>query len=422
MAEARDRLRTVILLTSPDGAQFQALWRGNDYSQSKKVGVFNFPRVDGSIVQDLGVSSTLYTLTIFFEGKDHDLTARAFMSGLRERGVWDVIHPVHGLLHLQPLSFSPADQPVTSDNMTQIETEWIEPLSLDVLPTASELQAEIAALNDELNEVAADQLSLTTFQKIAADVAEFRSSVLDGVAAVEGTIQGIADVAADITAEIESIKRDINAVLAVVPLDVIALAGQLQELIQLPARAIQDVETRLDTYLNFADAISLTLTPEIPGTPSFNRVAVQDLCFTAVIGAVADISSTGVLASRAQSVGVIETNIALLKDATDVLDASQALFDDQSIDTQYFSQSQTYALAAKLTGLTVAYLLRAAFDLKVEKRFILERSRNPVMVTIEEYGSLGDGDANLDLFLDSNKIEDSEHLLMSKGRELVVYV
>ena len=105
-----------------------------------------------------------------------------------------------------------------------------------------------------------------------------------------------------------------------------------------------------------------------------------------------------------------------------MLDATQSLFEGQPIDRQYFSQSQSYSDSGKLNALTVAYLLRSLFDLKTEKRFVLDRERNPVMVTIEEYGELGEGDINLDLFLESNAIEDNENLIMPKGRELVVYV
>lgn len=418
----RDRLRPEIILTSPDGNVFTARWRGNDRAQEKKVGVFNFPNVDGSIVQDLGTASATYPLTLAFEGPDNDITASQFFFALRERGVWEVIHPVHGLLRLQPLSFTSADQPVTSGNITEVETEWIEPLDLEVLPSAPQLQATVAAQILTVNEVAGDQLNDNVFQEDAAETSGFRAAVRDVVANVEQWLEQISATSAAITAEMEAIKRDIDAVLAVVPLGVIAVAGQLQELIQLPARTIQDTQTRLDAYKNFADGISFSLTPETPGTASYNRVAVQELALTAAFGAVADISSTGDLTSRLESVKVIEDNLALFSDATDALDASQTLFAEQAIDVQYFSQSQSYAVSAALNALTMQYLLRAAFDLKVEKRFTLDRRRNPVMVAIEEYGSLGDGDKNIDLFIDSNKLEGDELLIMPKGRELVVYV
>ena len=421
MADYRDRLRPSIQLTSPDGTVFTALWVGNESSHVKKIGIFDYPGVAGSTVQDQNIRSAMYPLTLQFEGPDNDLTAKEFVDALTESGVWEVVHPVLGLLKLQPMTFTPEWQPVTSGNITVIKTEWIEPLDIAVVPSVPELQAAVAAQIETVNEVAAEQLEQSTFQKIAAEAAAIRDATLDVVAAVEEKLEAVSDFAADITAEMLAIKRDIDAVLAVVPMDIIALAGQIKELIQLPARAIQDVQARLDAYKGFAQSAGL-LSPDTPGTPSFNRVAVQEAALTAAMGAVADVASTGDLLSRTEAVGVIEDVLALFDDITNNLDVSQTLFENSAIDAQYFSQSQSYSVAARLNALVVAYLLRAAFDLKVEKRFVLTQSRNPVMVTIEEYGSLGEDDLFLDLFNASNKIQGDEFIMMPKGRELVVYV
>lgn len=418
----RDRLRPNITLTSPDGNVHTALWVGDKSSQSKKVGIFNYPDVKGSTTQDRNVRATMYPLSLSFVGDDNDLDAIAFMASLSEKGVWDVVHPVLGLLKLQPLEFSPNWQPVKSGNITQVDTEWIEPISPAAVASAPELQAIVSAQIDAVNEVAAEQLEQSVFQAAAEQIAAFRAAVLDGVAAVQENLQPIADFSASITAEIEAITRDINTVLAVVPLDIIAVAGQLQAMIQLPARAIQDVESRINTYKALADDISFSLTPDTPGTASYNRVAVQELCLTAVFCAVADISSTGVLVSRVEAIGIIQANLDLFNDATNALDASQTLFDGQSIDKQYFSQSQSYAVSAELNAQTVEYLLRSAFDLKTEKRFVLTAPANPARIAMQEYGGTGDGDANLILFNETNNIQGDEFLMMQAGREVVVYI
>jgi hypothetical protein len=418
----RDRLRPNITLTSPDGNVFEALWRGSDRAQEKKLGIFNFPKVDGSIVQDLGVSSATYPMTIIFEGSDNDLESDRFFESLKESGVWQVVHPVHGLKMLQPLSFTPADQPVTSGNVTEIDTEWIEPIQLDAAPSAPELQAATAAQIKEVNSVSSDQFDQSTFTDTAAENGASKSAIESIVASVESHLEVLSDQSATIRAEMEAIKRDINEVLAVIPLDAISLAGQIQELIQLPARAVEDVQARLDAYEAFADEISLSLTPEASRTEDYNTVAAQELALTAVFGAVADISTTGDLISRPQAVQAIGANLELFSDATDTLDTTQEAFEDEFIDVQYFSQSQSYPDSSKLIALTVAYLLRSSFDLKAEKRFVLTRARNFVIVAIEEYGELGEDDSNLDLFIDSNRLEGDEYMIISKGRELVVYV
>ncbi len=159
-----DRLRPNIQLTSPDGTVFTALWIGNESSHLKKIGIYDYPDVAGSTVQDQNIRSATYPLTLHFEGPDNDLTAKEFVDALKERGVWEVIHPVLGLLKLQPMTFTPKWQPVKSGNVIEIETTWIEPLDLAVVPSVPELQSNVAAQIEEVNEVAAEQLNTNTFQ------------------------------------------------------------------------------------------------------------------------------------------------------------------------------------------------------------------------------------------------------------------
>ena len=118
----RDRLRQSIELTSPDGNIFEAAWQGNSRSMDKKLGLFEFPKVKGTKVQDLDIGSARYPLTIFFVGENNDQESDRFFKACRERGVWTVIHPVRGSLNLQLISVTENIQPVESGNVTQFDT------------------------------------------------------------------------------------------------------------------------------------------------------------------------------------------------------------------------------------------------------------------------------------------------------------
>jgi len=87
MADYRDRLRPNIQLTSPDGTVFTALWRGNESSHVKKIGIFDYPGVAGSTVQDQNIKSATYPLTLQFVGPDNDLTAKQFRRTRRTRSM-----------------------------------------------------------------------------------------------------------------------------------------------------------------------------------------------------------------------------------------------------------------------------------------------------------------------------------------------
>ena len=104
------------------------------------------------------------------------------------------------------------------------------------------------------------------------------------------------------------------------------------------------------------------------------------------------------------------------------LDAVQDDFKDSPIETQYFSQSSSYASAAKMIGNTVRFLLIQAYDLAIEKRFTLDVPKAPIQIVIEEYGSLGENDVNLDLFISANGLKGDDILYLPAGREVLTYV
>ena len=417
----RDRLRQVIALTSPEGNVFEALWQGNSRSMNKKLGLFEFPKVKGTKVQDLDIGSTSYPLTIFFAGEDNDQESDKFFKACRERGVWNIVHPVRGALDLQLISVTENIQPVESGNVTQFDTEWIEPLKDSADSSLFQQRSTIDSQVDEVNSTALDQINNNVWQQTAAQVAAFEATVNAVVKAVEKFLAPVYELQSEINSQILSIKRGINSLLSAPVLDVVSIAGQIQALVQLPALAIADINSRVEVYENFINA-ALDLSPDTAETKDRNIVAVQELALTSGLASISFVSSTGELASRLQAIELINANTELFKNITDTLDESQELFKDEIIDDQYFSQSESYSDVVLMVSQTIAYLLRSAFDLSIEKRFILEKMRAPIEITISEYGDLGEDDLNFDLFVDSNGLKGNEILILPEGREVLVYV
>ena len=417
----RDRLRQGIKLTSPEGNIFEAAWQGNSRTKDKKLGLFEFPKVKGTKVQDLDIGSTKYPLTIFFSGEDNDKESDRFFKACDERGVWNIVHPVRGSLGLQLISVTENIQPVESGNVTQFDTEWIEPLEDSAVPSLFQQRSTIDSQIDEINSTASDQLDSNILQKTAAQIAAFESTVNTVVASVEKFLAPVYELQSEVNAQILSIKRGINSLLTAPVLDVVSIAGQIQTLVQLPALAIADINSRIEAYGNFINA-ALDFSPDTAETKDRNIVAVQELALISGLASISFVSSTGELGSKLQAIELIETNTELFKNITDALDTTQELFKDEIIDEQYFSQSESYSDAVLMISQTIAYLLRSAFDLSIEKRFILEKRRAPIEITVSEYGDLGEGDSNFDLFIASNGLKGNDILILPEGREVLVYV
>jgi len=416
-----DRLRQTITLTSPEGNIFEAKWKGNSRSMDKKLGLFEFPKVKGTKVQDLDIGSARYPLTIFFDGENHDQESDRFFKACSERGVWNVIHPVKGSLDLQLISVKENIEPVESGNVTQFDMEWIEPLKDSEVPSLFQQRSTIDSQIDELNSTSSDQIDSNVLQETAAQTSSFEATVDAVVKAVEKFLAPVYELQAEINSQVLSIKRGINSLLSAPVLDIVSIAGQIQALVQLPALAIADVNSRIEAYQGFISA-ALDFSPDTAETKDRNIVAVQELALTSALASISFVSSTGELDSRLQAIELINLNTELFKDITDTLDATQDLFKDEIIDDQYFSQSESYSDTLLLISQTIAYLLRSAFDLSIEKRFVLEKMRAPIEITISEYGDLGEDDINFDLFITSNGLKGNDILILPEGREVLVYV
>jgi hypothetical protein len=417
----QDRLRESIVFTSPNGNVFTAAWASNTRSFEKKLGIFEHPKMLGTVVQDLNAVSTRYPLTIWFEGSDNDLEANRFYESLKEIGIWTVNHPAKGLLYLQLSTVREFIDPTENGNMTKFETEWIEPLLQSPAPTVPELAANIKSQSDELNVAAAGQLEANIAQDTASEIVAVKNSTNNILTAVSGTLANLYKGTSALNGQITGIISSIQDTIAQPVIDVVALAGQVQNLIQLPLLATTDIQTRLAAYEALIQE-ALGLAPDGTDPEDKNKISIQELTLTAAVGALALIASSGSLETRNQAAAASNSISDLFTDITDGLDAIQEHFIAHDIDLQYFSQSQSYSDAALIVYQSVALLSVQLFELAIEKIITVDSPTAPIIIAIEQYGGLGAGDANFDKFISINRLKGKEILILPAGKEVVVYV
>lgn len=452
MTTWKDRIRGQVTLLSPDGDEYTPKWIGNPRSKSKKLGIFEYARVKGTIVQDLGITSGTYPLTLYFDGVDHDKDAEKFWKSCDQDNQWEITHPTKGFLGLQLVKVSEVIAPTTDGNYTLMETEWIEPIDPILLKTTAQLAAESGRALNEFNGVSADQFAGKIKDGTFAD----RLAITDTVNKITGSIDKVLGPIAETVDEINStfneVLSGVQDILEAGILDPLALAASIQQLTQLPMLAIRDIKSRLNSYKNLFDEI-FGIQPDRADDPNVNVSAVKELVYSGMIGGLSIIATTGigqkeqaqkkgqtntgvvldvitqipvttnegVIQTQAQVIEAIEEITQQSRDMIDDLDTAQDLFQDSDIDDQYFSQTETFAAAMNLTALGQRFLLINFYDLKIEKVFFLKRPKTPIQVTIEEYGDTGENDSNLDLFLSSNQIKENENILMPRGKEVVIY-
>jgi prophage DNA circulation protein len=423
-------LQPTIKFTSPEGSEFEAKWRKNSRSADKKLGIYFYPKVNGSVVDDLGINSTRMPITIYFDGRNSDVQARAFYNARLESGIWEVIHPVHGFFGLQMVAISEMTDPVDSGNITKIDVDWIEPIDPTTLETDRELAGVVDALSASMN---------------AASIAQFVSNVTQATAALQNAIATTIQVTSSVNVAAlnpittlndsiyvthQATQATITDLLTQSPLLLEELAAEVQNLSQLPILATNDLQSRLDAYANVTDGVITALfgglNQPISGTATAlekkNNAASVELDLLAALVAFAQIAITSQgIRTRVQAIeaaAALADNFALVQET---LETIQEQLEDEAIDQQFFAQSSTFSDAALLTYKAIRYLQRLAFDLKVERRIILKKPRTPIEIAVTEYKGFGDADSNFELFLETNDLHGNDILLLLAGREVVIY-
>lgn len=416
----KDRLQPSIALVSPTGVSFVAKWAGNDRSLEKRLAVFKTPEIPGVTVQDLDVEGVVYPLTIFFDGPDNDLNSDLFFKTCEEKGTWQVTHPVHGEKTLQLVSVSEAVQPVSSGNLTEFKTEWLEVTLPGGAVSAPQISQQILQTQQDLNASGTDDFNGTVLLDTADQATALEGSIDNTVSGFDQTLSFITSNVAAVQSIADSIIRDIESTVFGPITDLLSLAGQIQTLVSTPALIITDLETMFNTFLAFADSILTGI--DSPTLGGVNTAAAQDLTLTGAMGAIGISVTRAPLTSRQSVLDGIAGLTLVYNRINQGLTANQEVYAGQPLDLAYVAQVRSFSDVLRMEALTLSFLLRSAFDLAVEKTITLSRAENPVMFAMKVYGGPGDNDSNIDLFFESNNLTGNETILMPAGKKVVVYV
>jgi prophage DNA circulation protein len=423
----KDRLQENVILTSPEGTEFRPQWVGDPRSFNKTVAVFNPPGVKGASFQDLEFGAIATPLTIYFSGDDNDLEASRFFETCKEKGTWLVEHPVIGLIELQLSKVTEGISPVENGGVTRFDTEWLESGALEaIILSLPEKASNVLDKSSLVNDASTEQLEDNVDIDKPSLISKFAQEVADIADYVTGKLSALTDTIAEANSTISSVRRGITQTLSGATIDIEALAGQLQTLVQFPSRVTQDLITRLNTY---SDMISTSFEEIIfpdgktgAKPEDKNRAASQEIFLVSAMAAEAQIAVSEILDTRAQALEVVQVLIDDFNLITNNLDTIQGHFDSETMDLQYFSQSISYKELSETISLAIAYVLDVSFELAIEKRFIIDRPRTPIEIALTEYDGPGVDDENVDLFITSNNLHNEDILLLRAGTEVVVYV
>lgn len=415
-----ERLSEAIFLTTPDGSlEFEASWRGNAITTSNKVGIHEFWGIAGARVQDGKAGPDQYELTISFSGENNDREAKAFSDALKEQdGNWTIDHPQKGPVFLTRIDSKENVQPITSGNITVFETNWIEPL-----PESEEESLAQQQLKAQFQASLAFDAGALAFLDVVSDTASKVQSMISTVGAAITTVKktlSLVENFAILDPQILAIEVAINNTLAGPIIDTTALAGQLQQYVRIFGFGQTSATDAIEMYSNFADEVVKNV-PTQANDEGLAKMSVTELMAGAAVASASEMALIGGVTSRSQLLTTLDKLTTMQENVTNALDNVSEIYADSFINKRYYSQLETYKTSFMSVSQSSQFLLLSLFGLPSERRIILKKDTFILQVAKNEYGSIGEGLANVDLLIASNGLMDNEIYMLPEGKEVLIY-
>jgi hypothetical protein len=428
---------TIKLVSPETSSEFSARWIESQKGADKKLGLFDYPNIQGTIAQDLKSTSNRFSITFrFIDYENHDLQARDFFAiAARESGQWSINHPIYGLLGLQLIAIREG-QSSSVGGFTEVSTDWIESIDEDALLTTREL----AGLVD-------GQCSLVQLNSIEQFVNTCDQTSKAFRAAIENTVNGIENVVDFVlsplfavedlvSSAMNTVSFGIQGSLDAVLLPLTELAGQVQNLVNIPLLATRDTKTRITKYATLRSSLETLLPGEnvptaqtpiggaiVPTWASArekrNSIVTAELASVSSIVAFSQILLTADdINTRSKALDLSQQLVNAFSDLLTAYDAQQEAQETVPLEDQYFSNSSVYTDLAKLVSLTLEYNQALIGDLRIEKKITLKAPQSAAKLCIEEYGTLD----KYDELIASNNLKSSEILWLPAGKEIIIYI
>lgn len=408
-----------IVLTSPNGNQFSALWSENTFSKSKNVGRYSPPKIDGEVLQDNGLNAvSIPTFDIIFQGSTFEADAKAFWSATNENGLWEIDHPVEGKLKRQQLMAVSKLVSVKELNIRTFSVSFDESLEnrFLILRQAANLVADaFASLLDDTMKAGFVEDAFDDSASLSTELAKVAETVIEGV---RTKLSPVYSVDQDSITEVENNIDRLELTISDAVIDTTDYSDNLVSLIVSTGTEGLTAAELVSTYGAFiTDSIS------DGDNTGVNASLANELVVISGFLAFCQVVQNTDIQTQAETLRVCQDIIDLYNQVLALLDEQQETFASDTLEDSYFAIYKTYPDFQRYVLATVEYLKAKSFDLRTEKRFTIEADIATQNVVYQEYGTFGDEYENFDLFIDSNDLCCEEIFgLLKAGREVVVYV
>lgn len=463
--------------TSPSGKEFVFQYGALSKTVDLKTATFTFPEKDGALVVPLGIGGQTFPMTCYFSGSDCFQQVAEFEAGLLEKGYGELQHPVYGVHKVVPTgSIKRSDDLVNGLNVTQLDVTFAETITDESVTSGAAVGAD--SINESLSQleaVSAEEfvqgLSLSTVAE-TLDVQELLDEeltlVTDNLSAIcqsydaatqyiasageqfnslSSSLDGMISDGTSIFSAFEQLRDEIADNVAYIATRTTEVAHQFFNLVNLPARVMTDITTKVERYASLINSVVTQFTNNPFG---INTLKNQYICTRAVItAAVASVASGVALLSgginvsssryntarnasrttRESSAGsdssssiarpvsredVVNTAVQLIQ----LYDTAVAYLDSKVSEDTVVDTGESFNAMRDVVVLSVKLLIEQSFSLETRKIIKLGRDRQIMELLAELYGNFD----RMDEFIVDNHLTLDEIQLIPMGREVAYYV
>ena len=209
---------------------------------------------------------------------------------------------------------------------------------------------------------------------------------------------------------------------------VIAIAERIIALIEAPNLMLGSVVLRNALLANLGQRIinnfpdDQRLSRNMNAASTINTALSGQLFLNTITAAMATTIIAEMPETRREALSVLTRYQRFTSDSQASLDRLAKATRGRPIEKQFISRASSGEAITTLNAAVAKYLLNAIFDLRIEKRIVLDRPRTPLEIAITEYKSTGENaDYHYELLCRTNGFHGRELLLLSTGREVVIY-
>jgi len=386
----QDRIQPEIRLISPDSdgnQEYIAKWIGNPIRKENKLGLFDAPKIKGTIVQRLEVKSDLYDISIYFDDEDHDLTSGKFWESLDANGKWAVFHPQRGRLDLDFASATWENEYVSSLGFTVFATSWIEGLPDGTEISIAELEQTLNSDANNANISAGEQFenniktdNLNQFNAIVGAAQKVLNAIRKNLIKIKNLQL--------IDPRVESLIRGANDTLSSFPLDTASLVAQFAGIYEAIGLSQPDSSSAVSNFINHANSLDITASDNTEN--GRNEAAMLELSLSLINAEISKAALLGGIGTRLQAVEIANSINDYFDSMIGRLESIQELFYTTPIELQYIAQSGSLGDQLIANKTAIRYLLKSALDLKIEKIFFTAIPRATIEIAWTELGGPGD--------------------------------